>query len=69
MYKTVARRIGHCNKCGSTGKIRVGNLRETHNSDIESCPYCFGDGTFIEQTTIERFKKSDALIEELIPRP
>jgi aminoglycoside phosphotransferase len=64
----VERRLGHCKKCRSTGKLRVGNLRELHNSDIESCPYCFGDGIFIEQTTVERFKKTDASIEELIPR-
>ena len=68
MYKTSETRIKDCDKCKGTGKLRVGNLREMHNSDIESCPYCFGDGSFIMITTIEIFRKTDSLIESLIPR-
>jgi DnaJ-class molecular chaperone len=67
MHKTTERRIKHCEKCKSTGKIRVGNLREMHNSDIESCPYCFGDGSFIMETTTEIFRKTDDLVQSLIP--
>jgi hypothetical protein len=68
MIKTVERKIKHCEKCGMTGKLRVGNLRELHNEDIESCPYCFGDGSFIQITTIEILKKTDDVVNELIPR-
>ena len=67
MNKTIERRINTCTKCQGTGKIRVGNLREMHNHDIEFCPYCFGDGSFILETTTERFRKTEALIESLIP--
>ena len=67
MYKTIESKIKDCGKCAGTGKIRVGNLREMHNSDIESCPYCFGDGSFIMITTIEIYRKTDDLVQSLIP--
>jgi DnaJ-class molecular chaperone len=69
MFKTTESRIKTCEKCKGTGKIKVGNLREMHNHDVECCPYCFGDGSFVMVTTIEIFLKTDALIEPLIPRP
>ncbi len=69
MHKTTESFIKTCEKCQGTGKIKVGNLREMHNHDIDSCPDCFGDGSLIMVTTIEYFRKTDALIEPLIPRP
>jgi DnaJ-class molecular chaperone len=69
MYKTTESRIKTCEKCKGTGKIKVGNLIEMHNHDIDSCPYCFGDGSFVMVTTIEILRKTNAIIELLIPRP
>ena len=68
MYKTYTRETKHCEKCKITGKLRVGNLHELHNCDIIACPYCFGDGFYILETTTERFRKSEILLEPLIPR-
>ncbi len=69
MHKTTESKVKRCEKCEGTGKIKIGNLREIHNHDVESCPYCFGDGSLIKVTTIEFFRKSETLIEPLIPRP
>ena len=68
MHKTIEKKIRNCEKCCGTGSLRVGNLRELHNEDVNSCPYCFGDGSFFMVTTIEIFKKTDDLINSLIPR-
>jgi len=69
MYKTTESKILTCEKCKGTGKIKVGNIREMHNQDIDSCPYCFGDGSMVMVTTIEYLRKTDDLITSLIPRP
>jgi DnaJ-class molecular chaperone len=56
-----------CGKCKGTGKLKVGNLREMHNHDIDNCPYCDGEGSMIKVTTIEYLKKTKDLILQLIP--
>ena len=56
-----------CTKCLGTGKLRVGNLQEMHNHDIVTCHYCEGEGSWIKSTTIEYFKKTQALVDTLIP--
>ncbi len=55
-----------CEKCKGTGKLKIGNLREMHNLDIDDCPQCDGDGSYIKVTTIEYFKRTPTLIESLI---
>jgi len=65
---TTTVRIKICEKCDGTGSLRVGNLRELHNEDIEGCPYCFNDGSFIMKTTIEFFKKTEENDCALIPK-
>lgn len=66
-HKTVTGRIKRCKKCQGTGKIRVGNLREMHNCDIEICPDCKDDGFFYRVTTVEWFKITDEIRNSLIP--
>ena len=66
MDKTTKTKIKKCASCKGAGKIRVGNLREMHNHDIEVCPDCWGDGSYIMETTIEYFRKTDELTGPLI---
>jgi DnaJ-class molecular chaperone len=65
---TTTVQINICEKCKGTGSLRVANLRECHNEDIDQCPYCFGDGSFITKTTIETFRKTPENVLSLIPR-
>jgi DnaJ-class molecular chaperone len=67
MNRTKFSSIELCPKCKGTGKIKVANLREMHQQDIEICSYCDGDGSWIRVTTIEYLKKSTELIRQLIP--
>lgn len=66
MHKSEKTKIKKCKTCNGTGKIRVCNEIEMHNMDIESCPYCFGDGSLIQITTTEYFRKTHELTEPLI---
>jgi DnaJ-class molecular chaperone len=45
------RNIKLCKKCSGSGKIRVGNLRSL-DYDLEDCPFCQGEGSIVEKTTI-----------------
>ena len=66
MHKTSKTKIKKCTTCKGSGKIRVCNERELHNMDIEECPDCSGDGSYIRVTTVEYFRKTDELTEPLI---
>ena len=65
--KTIERKIVTCEKCKGTGKLRVGNLMEMHNSDIDECHSCHGDGSYIIEITTERFRKTSSNVSALIP--
>lgn len=38
--------------CNGTGKLRVGNLREMHDHDIDKCHKCNGDGSRVKITSV-----------------
>ena len=39
-----AEKIIICPECHGHGEVRVGNLRENHNLDVEPCGQCNGKG-------------------------
>lgn len=45
------RNIKLCHKCGGGGRIRIANLRSL-DYDYEDCPFCRGEGSVIEKTTV-----------------
>jgi len=45
------RNIKLCPKCGGSGRIRIDNLR-TLDYEFEDCPFCQGEGSVIEKTTV-----------------
>lgn len=67
MYNTKITEVELCEKCKGTGKLRVGNLQEMHNHDVIDCPHCDGEGSWIKVTTVEYLKRTNELIESLIP--
>lgn len=42
-----------CKECHGHGEVRVGNLRENHNLDIEPCAQCGGTGKLRRTVTIK----------------
>lgn len=42
-----------CKECHGNGKVKVGNLRECHNHDVEKCGQCKGTGKLKRTVTIE----------------
>jgi len=42
-----------CPECKGEGEIRVGNLRECHNHDVEPCGQCGVKGRLIKTVTIQ----------------
>lgn len=42
-----------CPECFGHGQVRVGNLRECHNNDIEKCGQCNGKGRLKRIKTIQ----------------
>jgi len=42
LYAKTLKKIIICPTCQGEGTIKVGNLREMHNHDIEPCPDCQG---------------------------
>lgn len=67
MYSQNFSEIIICEKCQGTGKIRVGNLREMHNHDVQECYCCDGDGSMVKVTSIRYLKKTDEIINAQIP--
>ena len=47
------KKIVICTGCRGEGKVKVGNLREMHNHDIETCNDCGGKGTLRRIVTIQ----------------
>jgi DnaJ-class molecular chaperone len=53
IYAKTLRKIIICPTCQGEGTIKVGNLRENHNHDIEPCRDCDGKGKVKRIVTIQ----------------
>ena len=52
IFSEQTRKIIPCEKCRQTGKLRVGNEREMHSNDLNTCHVCKGDGSRVQITSV-----------------